>query len=189
MNPLERTARASLRKAYRATTDDERAAGMEWYARANGVVTKLAERYDRNVDEVAAVLAILSPATSWSMNQRDAEAVLDWFHDDEHGYERPAPTVTTYGQNLTKAIRYLNGDHTALSGPKVTAFAANLRGDLDYVTLDRWAFRAAIGRETPGGIAGRAATENAYRKVAAEFGLAPAILQAIIWVRIRGSAD
>ncbi len=189
MSPTEKQARRALRRTYRATTPEQRADGAAWYGRANDTVHELSERYSRPVDEVAAVIAILSPGNRWQSNQTDAAAVLDWFEADAHGYESPPPTVTTYGANLTKAIRYLNGDHTALAGPKVSAFAANLRGDLEYVTLDRWAFRAAIGRETPGRAQVRADVESAYRAVAAELDLPPAIFQAVIWVAQRGAAN
>lgn len=171
----------NLRTIARKATDEQVAQGLVWYARANGIAAELGNRYGVSADDAAAVIAILSPTNKWARNVQDAASVL---RHVRHG--GPVPTVCTYGNNLTKALAYARGDRSQLRGPKVTAFAANIRGDHDFVTLDIWACRAAVRRDEPG--ADRSAIELAYRTVAAEFGYSPAAFQAIIWTAIRGSA-
>jgi hypothetical protein len=50
--------------------------------------------------------------------------------------------------NRAKAWRIACGEDpdAVLSGPKVRAFFANIMGDVDAVTMDVWAARAAEGR-------------------------------------------
>ncbi len=70
-------------------------------------------------------------------------------------------------------------------GPKVNAFAQNLGGHLDAVTIDAHASQAAFNDVTfrknlrwmPYSI-----LADAYRDVARTVGLAPCDLQAILWV-------
>ena len=126
-------------------TDSEIDAGVAWYHRAKDVVEGLAKDYGLSTANVAAVIAALSPNVRWSTNVNAARTILDaWYNGDDE------PPVPGYPANRTKAWKILqtgNTDH--LSGPKVEAFAANLRGDLQYVTIDMWAMRAIGGGDTP----------------------------------------
>jgi hypothetical protein len=90
---------------------------------------------------------------------------------------------------MRKAEAILGGDLRELSGPKVNAFYRNLCGDLRSVTVDVWHHRAALGVNggptvAPNKTQRLAITEATYR-LARDLELAPAILQAIIWVTIR----
>jgi hypothetical protein len=75
----------------------------------------------------------------------------------------------------------------------VNAFARNIAGDWNEVTIDMWAFRAACGDlAIEKYLARKGAYETvaeAYRIAAKKFGIAPAQMQAIVWVAIRGRAD
>jgi hypothetical protein len=74
----------------------------------------------------------------------------------------------------------------------VNAFARNIAGDLDAVTIDMWAFAAACGDLADKYLARAGSYEtvaNAYRIAAKRFGIKPAQMQAIVWVAIRGRAD
>lgn len=162
--------------------------GADWYARANGTALRIAADYSGvSPADVAAVLAILSPANKWKRNQWDARALIAHWHGGGKADDSDAPLVCTYGPNKRKAYAYLDGDRAQLSGPKVESFAANIRGDHEYVTLDRWAVRAALKRDNPGRDA--PAIAAAYRKVAAEHGYTPAAFQAVVWVHIRGESE
>lgn len=187
-----------LVRAYERTTDTERAAGIAWYRRANDVVHALATDYGVDVPTVARVIAVLSPNNRWQSNLLGAETALR-FHGLGYAPQSAFGRCGTYNVNVTKAWRIMDGDPSALSGPKVTAFAANLMGDTDYLTLDSWAVRIAIGWtrarnfrdgsgvQSPGRY--RSAIDRGYRMAAARVGLPVAHLQAILWVHVRGDSE
>lgn len=96
-------------------------------------------------------------------------------------------------------IRIMRGE--PLSGPKVTAFEANLMGDPDSVTVDRWMMRAFNdSTQLVNGRCEHAAykdtddapsepdyrcIEDAVRKLAYEAGVQPRQYQAAVWVGIK----
>lgn len=174
-----------LGRLYAQTTPSERAAGVAWYWRATDTMDALAAEFGHTRETVAAVCAILSPQCPWGRNVAGTRLVLD--AHARGGDWTECKSATVYGANVRKAFRYLDGDASALRGPKVEAFAANLRGDLDYVTVDVWATRAAVRRDLPG--RDRAAIVKGYRLAAKRANVSPAEFQAIVWVRVRGSAD
>jgi hypothetical protein len=175
----------NLREVMARATEADIESGLSWYGRANGLAYHLGHRYGIRPDVAAAVIAVLSPTNKWSRNVADAESIIAWHASGRIGHR---PTCCTYGANVAKAERILDGDMGALSGPKVEAFAANIRGDHEFVTLDIWACRAAVKRDTPGRKAERAAIVAAYKTVAREYGYTPAAFQAVIWTIVRGSA-
>jgi hypothetical protein len=74
---------------------------------------------------------------------------------------------------------------------KIVNFARNLAGDLNAVTVDRWAHRVATNGErsdVPTGDLYRAIAE-AYEIAASMRGVSPATMQAATWVAVRGSAE
>lgn len=186
--PLSTTPRAiadRLTRLYERTTPSERAAGAAWYWRASDVIADMAAESGLPTDVVADVVAVLSPQCPWTRNIAGARLALTL-----HGAGHPwtdAKSATVYGANVRKAWRILDGDRSALRGPKVEAFGANLRGDLSYVTVDVWATRAAIGRDLPG--RDRRAIIAGYKLAARRAGVSPAEFQAIVWVAVRGSAN
>jgi hypothetical protein len=84
----------------------------------------------------------------------------------------------------------------AIVGPKINPFARCVAGDLTAVATDRWAQRAAfdtlddkkmsrwINRN---GV--RDTMIQAYTKAAESVGIPPAVMQAIMWVVVRGDAE
>ena len=86
------------------------------------------------------------------------------------------------------------GGIATLKGKKTNAFARNLSGDLDAVTIDTWMIKAAGIVREPGKKKGINDTEYntlalALTKVADANNMPPAVVQAIIWIQIRGKAD
>lgn len=187
MNPCTKPENIAkrLRRMDGRITDAERAAGTAWYYRARDIVEGMSADYGVTVEVAAAVLAVLSPNVRWSTNVSAARAMLDAWYNGE-----PQPTVAGYPANRNKAWAILGtGDTSRLSGPKVEAFAANLRGDLEYVTLDMWAYRA-VGvdpERVPRGV--RDNVVKGYCRAAAQIGVPVAVFQAIIWVHVRGGAE
>lgn len=187
-----------LTRLYGRTTESERAAGIAWYNRANDTMAELAAEFNVDIATAARVVAVLSPNNRWASNIAGARTAMA-FHAEGWPAESAFGRCGTYNVNISKAWRILDGDPAALSGPKVTAFAANLMGDTDFLTLDSWAVRAAMGwtREAnfrdgsgpaqPG--RNRAVIERGYRLAAMRCGVPVAHFQAVIWVHVRGAAE
>ncbi len=77
-----------------------------------------------------------------------------------------------------------------MSGPKVTAFWKNILGDYDHVTVDSWAYLAAMGHRLirdngPTKVEHRLVSD-AYYAAADLCNVQPAHLQAIVWGIVRG---
>jgi hypothetical protein len=90
---------------------------------------------------------------------------------------------------MTMAQNSLLYGFDALNGQKTNAFARNIAGDTNAVTIDVWMIRAA------GFDASKGVNKSEYilladcvRIVAMHFGLTPAVMQALIWIVARGEA-
>jgi hypothetical protein len=178
-------ATARILSLYAQATPAELRDGLGWYTRARRDLTRAA--LAAGCDPLAGpiVAAILSPRSPWSVNLAGALALL------------ADPDAVTRGailpRSLAVARAYRRGKLTidaALTGPKVRAFARNLAGDLEAVTVDVWATRAALGRDADLARCGcdHAALGAAYRDAAAVAGITPAAMQAVAWVVVRRQA-
>lgn len=162
--------------------------GRMWYARARRFCKKMARRYGLDVETVARVVAVLSPAVSWEVQLNgQVESVIRAY---VHG--RRAPRVAGYRRNTLKAYRVLRGDHDACRGPKVESFALNILGCGDSVTVDRHAARAACGLRNGGDLrfekGAYTRIARAYRIAAERLGCEPCVLQAAVWVQRKREA-
>jgi hypothetical protein len=164
--------------------NDAYEAGMSWYRHADDIARELAEEYDVSEEIAAYVIAATSPRTFWSFNVKHARAIL--------AYEDAPSGAMGTNDARGRAVRDYGIGHIG-NGPKVNAFARNIAGDWNEVTIDMWAFRAACGDlAIEKYLARKGAYETvaeAYRIAAKRFGIAPAQMQAIVWVAIRGRAD
>ena len=165
-------------------TDVER--GARWYADAEAIAASLAPAAGSR-EHAAAVLAHLSPRTTWARNVAGAAELI-------------AGGDATYclAANREGARRALASTDplATLNGPKVSRFARNILGDREAVTVDVWAARVALGpRESdPERVLARAgvydAIEHAYRLAARRRGVDPVTMQATTWIVARnGRAD
>lgn len=176
-------------------TDAQVAEGTTWYADAQAFARQLAGETGHDVGQVADVVAVLSPQVSWDVNMR---AARDACRIHAAG-DRPdvLPGYCGYRTNVAKAWRILDGEADVVRGPKVSAFAAAIRGDLSHVVVDAWAIRAARdpkralafawAEDEQNGIVEKRAIAEAYRRAAALRGIDPAAMQAIVWVAVRSS--
>ena len=160
----------------RATAADVEA-GATWYGEAQTLAADLAEHVG-DVERAACLIAALSPRTTWSRNVAGAVAMA-------HG-ETPAGCIGTNvdrAQNVLDAADPFDG---LGNGPKVAAFARNIAGDVESVTVDVWACRVADLDETLlGRVGAYDAVAHAYRLAARRRGVAPATMQATTWVVAR----
>jgi S-adenosylmethionine:diacylglycerol 3-amino-3-carboxypropyl transferase len=75
----------------------------------------------------------------------------------------------------------------SLNGPKTVAFWRNITGDLDAVTVDVWAARAATGDRSRDRVTAKQyqTIAAAYRAAADIVGANPRDVQAAVWVHTR----
>jgi hypothetical protein len=169
--------------------------GLAWYRNANKTLRGLAVEHGHSLETVAGIAAVLSPGTRWEQNLRDVMAVLQDGAD---------AVVTTYHPNQVKAVKLLNGDtfdavacKNKNTGNKVRSFYDNLLrpDDSEAVTIDRWVVRA-LYRDADKKLSRVFSSAkvydeiaDAFRKVAADRGLRPCELQAMVWLQVRPGSD
>lgn len=169
----------------RATPSDiER--GARWYGSGEALIDELAALHGLSREHVAAVVAHLSPRTTWLRNTTGARSLL-----------ATGEAPGCLGANVARAVTALeSADPLAtLNGPKTARFALNLLGDRTAVTVDVWAVRVALGgRDDAEQILSRVgmygAIEYAYQLAARRAGVDPTTMQATTWIVARnGRAD
>lgn len=156
-------------------------AGSAWYPKAGTIAATLVGEYVETEEQGAALLAALSPRTDWARNVAGAVAMS--VGSDPKG---------CIGTNVERAQRVLNSPSDPIgaldtgTAPKVVAFAQNIAGDEEAVTVDVWACRVANldeNRLTRKGAYD--AVAHAYRLAAGRRGVAPSTMQATTWILAR----
>ena len=170
-------------RTYTRATPAQRAAGATWYVAGNAFVLALAAQHSLTPERVAAVVAHLSPRTSWKRNMTATEQFLA---------DPTTVPAAILRRNYEAAVRALTDPDPlgTLNGPKVKRFARNLLGDRSQVTIDVWAMRVARGHQADNDrVISRAgvyaATERAYRLAAERIGVDPVTVQATTWIVAR----
>jgi hypothetical protein len=174
---------------FRAATADQVVEGKRWYPQASSTLASLAQGVPLD-SPVAAICAVLSPRITWQSNLEGVRRILQAIRCGSS----VCPTVAGVRVNVDRAWKIATGEGSSadVSGPKVSAFYANLCGDYQRVTIDVWAARAAGIDEAHHTHLDRyryVYLERAYQVVAAELGFAPAELQAICWIVVRGKGE
>lgn len=177
----------NIRRVLENATVGEWEQGSKWYenARAFCVTTALKKSpsifHEIPIERVIGALAALSPSCPWERNQNDLLGLLRG---------NPDYKCSTYGINVIKAKRILEGDLSALSGNKVVAFAECISNPWfsRAVCVDTHAYSIAIGKRITSeqmpnlGRARYDAVAGAYRQVADTCDLLPHQVQAITWL-------
>jgi len=172
----------NIRAVYARATATEREDGRSWYPRAHAIMCEWSETYGYSIATVACVTAALSPQVEWTRNVIMADDILAGRPPSIGGYLRT---------NRDKAERVRDERLSNLTtvfkgGPKVNNFAANLAGDYyNAVTIDAHAAQIALDEPTyNAGLswAKYAVFATAYFQAARELGMAPAELQATVWL-------
>lgn len=149
-----------------------------WYVEANAVARQLSVTHNLPLEVTASVIAAFSPRTPWVRNVYLATEFLD------------GNRVGALGVSISNAEHSLEVGFDALKGQKTNAFARNIAGDMNAVTIDTWMLKAA-GLDSRKGANKTVynALSEAVRAVARTHGLSPAVTQALIWIIVRGSAE
>lgn len=149
----------------------------KWYIDAEKVAHEIARNLGTDLEVGASVVSAFSPRERWTTNVAKATA----FSLGEKPVGLP--------NNLKMAEKALSLGYDALKGQKTNAFARAIAGDEQAVVIDVWMLRAL-------GIEKKSPTQTQYvemaravKKVAAQFGMTPRAMQALIWIVVRGSAE
>ena len=163
----------------RATVADFQAA-RAWYVEANQFAERLTViRPEWSMAVACSVVSAFSPRVTWSHNKAKA---LQY-----------AQGITPKGlrSHVAAADRCCRDGFDGLRGLKTNAFARAIAGQPDAVVVDVWMCRAAgLGKDAPNKTEYRAIAD-AIRSIAGTptVCMAPAVLQALLWIVIRGKAD
>lgn len=176
-----RNAVRNILKVWGEATPEDRVMGAEWYPMAGMAVRGIAACYERPVEEVAGIVAVLSPRMRWAYNLRAAMCVLD---------DQPKPTDvmgTTWCKACVIRERILPPS-AVLGGPKVWAFYQNLRtgGQHPWPVIDMHAAGVASGRLLERGTQIKpreyGAWARAYVRAAEKIGRPVSEVQATTWI-------
>ena len=168
-----------VRLLSRATEADLLAAHA-WYNDAHRFADSLTGiRPEWSMQVAASVVSAFSPRVTWAHNKAKA---LQY-----------AQGITPKGlrSHVAAADRCVVEGFNGLRGPKTNAFARAIAGDDNAVVVDVWMCRAAgLGKDAPTAVEYRAIAD-AVRAIAATptVCMAPATLQALLWIIVRGKAD
>lgn len=173
----------NLQGVYNRSSFKDEVDGGEWYSLGKRELRKISRETGFSLKRITWACAVLSNNTGWERNLDLVRSVAFQLRNDME------PTGHCQ-QLLDKAKRILvDGDFSALSGPKVIPFAQALWQPWSSVAVvDRWIFRAAYGDDPlpPSLSPGRLRRiQVALQRVAREVELPTTTVQAIIWLTIR----
>lgn len=179
----DRTLKGRIDRFMDRATAEDIAAGRVWYADAHALAVELSTGTALTLAQAAAVIAHLSPKVSWKKNVEAARALV-------YDGVRLAGIMVGPFKRAVKAMTALDPFATfGKKAKKTRAFASNIAGNLEDVTVDVWIARAMGVTEAQlkrvgiyEGIA------HCFRLAAKRYGMSPAQVQAIVWIVIRGSA-
>jgi hypothetical protein len=158
-------------------------------------------------------LAAHVPESTWQAGRDWYDAEADWIADQAiaRGFSACHANMafaalsprTQYGENRKLLIEVMDGApprslrrswkqaEAALahgkppSGPKVRAFACNLNGCMECVTVDVWMARL-LDMPQPATVPAYRRIERVFQGAAKRLGVAPRDLQAALWIHTRG---
>jgi len=135
-----------------------------FYTEAYNFAIQMSNKYGIEVEKVAGIIAVLSPGTKWEQNKKDTESFL----------RGKRTGLTTYGQFIEKAVRVIECEDINQifdivfnkQGQKTSSFYLNILQDQQAVTIDRHAYRIAVGDTGSGGVR---LTPNQYNTIASAY--------------------
>ena len=154
-------------------------AAQRWYDEAQAFANSLRPATGWNMEVAASVVSAFSPRVTWAHNKAKAAQY--------------AQGITPRGlrSHVVAADRCVVEGFNGLRGLKTNAFARAIAGDPNAVVVDVWMCRAAgLCKDAPNATEYRAIAD-AIRSIAATptVSMAPATLQALLWIIVRGKAD
>jgi hypothetical protein len=165
-------------------TELEISNGKNWYNDAQQFSKELSEKYGIELTKVANVVSALSPNSKWLQNKIGAEKMINNF---VLGNSVESFKVQTFNTNKYKAWNVLtNGILIDSKSKKTFAFASNILGQDDNVTIDLWHLRACFGCTIEGlSEKNYILIQDVTVKLARQFGLKGYEFQAILWLTVQ----
>lgn len=157
--------------------------GENWYSEAQGIAQRLADQHGLTLEQVAGILAALSPQNSWGANVKLAQRFLAGRQHD--GY---------FKVYLAFARRILAGEHPldVMQGEKTRNFYLSIvSGGTEGVTVDRHAFDLAVNIRHTDATRPRltkrqyAVFADKYTRAAKRLGVPTAVVQSVTWIAWR----
>lgn len=191
-----RTVKNRFLRLYDACDPSMLQEAQDWYAEARAAAEALRAGTSLSIEQTAGIIAVVSPRIQWTKNLTVAAQIVDEY---SMGLEAHQSQAGAFQVNIEKAFRVASGDMSAITGPKVRAFYANILGCEEQVTIDSWITVAARGIKWRKGEMGggkklaptrteRPIIEAAIRAVAIARNTTPARAQAAVWCAVRGRA-
>lgn len=151
-----------------------------WYTEVNQLARHWAKKTGYSINQVVAIIAVLSPMINWSTNLKWAYEVLTLDNPKNYMFEA----------NLNKALRIKDGEKISkvLSGMKVRSFYTNIlrpKGK-GTITIDRHMLRLIHWPNETVTKKQYQSIQARYSKQAHYHGLIPSQYQAILWCATRG---
>lgn len=176
--------RPKIRLRLKVELDKVDFSALTWYQDATTLIRQL---YGDYADLFCDVLASTSPRQAIKRNWRQTAAIVAAYIDRKNKPDVFGNLLAScMPAHLNNVIRALQG--RPIQGPKVSRFAANLKGDLSVVTIDVWICKAY-------GIEHNALTSAIYAKLESKIqqdakraNATPAGYQAVLWYAIRRHA-
>ena len=144
-----------------------------WYTESRQVIEEL---YGEDADMFCDLLAAVSPRKQVKANWDIARHIYERYKID--GYIDCQGLMGSYIPNVLRALY-----REPLHGYKVPAFAANLKGDMNRVTVVRWTLRYFGLQQSRIRRKEYYRLEAAIQKMARRRGMEPAEYQAMIWCK------
>lgn len=180
--PTKKTLTARALRWFDQASPHDIEEGATWYAEAHALASDLAPAISQDgggIERAAEVIAALSPRTIWARNAAGAYSLM--VHD------MALPGLLS--DNVARARRILDGERLAdivSKAPKIQAFARNIAGDTEAVTIDvHMAYAMGIDEKTLDRVGCYEAASEAVRAAAVARGVEPSTMQATVWVVAR----
>ena len=168
-----------IMKAAQSAVDHEHSdVWAAFYPAAHAFAVGLAEDWPPLAsDHTADCIAALSPQVAWDYNMTLAARAVELYRQGDHDLRGLSGQTKA---NIRNAASALNGTGPG-NGPKVNAFARNIRGDWSVVCVDRHMLDAAGFDPKKSTTKTRAEVARRVTVAARRFDTEPATMQALIW--------
>lgn len=177
----------NFEKLFLQANENERAMGFHWYLDAHNYLNSMADYFDKPLDIVCGITAVLSPMIPWNIDVNLTYNIL------KNKGKRPTVTGGAFSQNIAKALKIYKTKRVfpSLNGPKVTEFYRNLLDPWcpDCVTIDTFMISVALNCQPKDYAVKLHSTEKfieVYKQeikaLAVKYMLLPLQVQAIIWI-------